>query len=180
MKHLSLSPASAAALALWALAVPAAAHDGDDHGSAAAGATPALPRFAASSPAFELVGVLDGKHLRLYLDHAASNAPVENATLELELGGAKLALERHASGEFEATLAAAPPAGVLAVMATVIAGDESDLLAGELDIHRDAAAATTPAWNWKSAAPWAAAGLFALLAAVLGLGRRRHHDGVRP
>lgn len=185
MKHLSPWRATTGALALstlWALAAPAAAHDGDDHANeaASAGSSAALPRFAASSETFDLVGVLDGKHLTLYLDHAASNAPVENATLELELGGAKVALERHGAGEFEATLAAAPTDGVIAVSASVIAGDASDLLAGELDIHHDTAAATAAAWNWRSAAPWAAAGLFALLAAVLGLRRRRPHDGGQP
>ena len=120
------------------LAGPALAHEGhDDAPAAQAGA--ALPRFSAASELFELVGVLDGKQLTLYLDHAASNAPVNGATLELELGGAKLkaAAKADAEGEFAVQLDSEPKPGVIPVTAFVVAGSETDLLAGELDLHGD-------------------------------------------
>lgn len=64
------------------------AGDGHDHGEAApAPAAAALPRFAAVSDDFELVGVLNGQRLTLYLDHAADNRPVTDGELTLELGG---------------------------------------------------------------------------------------------
>ena len=45
------------------------AGDGHDHGEATTSAGgPALPRFTAVSETFELVGVLNGKQLTLYLD----------------------------------------------------------------------------------------------------------------
>jgi hypothetical protein len=176
MNHPVPRLAVAGVLALCAAIAPAAAHDGDDHGNdAPAAGGSALPRFAASSETFELVGVLDGRRLTLYLDHAADNAPVADAALELEVGGNKLALEPHGPGEFEAELAEPLPDGVIAVTATVIAGNESDLLAAELDIHRDAAAAAPAGLDWKTIVPWAVAGLLALVAAALGLGRRRGH-----
>lgn len=116
----------------------AADDHGHDHGAEpAAAAGPALPRFDASSELFELVGVLDGKRLTLYLDHTGDNSPVKDARLELELGGTTIRVEPHGDGEFEALLASEPMTGVLAVTATVLAGNESDLLAGELDIHDD-------------------------------------------
>ena len=60
--------------------LPAIAGDGHDHGDAAPAATgTALPRFAAVSETFELVGVLDGKQVTLYLDRFADNAPVRGA-----------------------------------------------------------------------------------------------------
>ena len=122
------------------LAGPARADDGHNHGGAApAAAGPALPRFAATSDLFELVGVLDGHHLRVWLDHAPSNAPVENGTLALELDGKPVTLKSVAAGEFEAELAAEPGPGTHQVTATVTADAESDLLAGELDIHAQAA-----------------------------------------
>lgn len=153
----------------------ARAGDGHDHGSAApVAAGPALPRFAATSDLFELVGVLDGHHLRIWLDHAPSNAPVENAQLALELSGQAVALKSVAAGEFEAELAAEPGAGTHPVTATVTAGADSDLLAGELDIHAEAAAAEAAhADGWRAWGPWAAGGLVLLLALGALVRRRR-------
>ena len=94
-----------------------------------------LPRFTAVSELFELVGVVDGKHITLYLDRFADNSPVKDATLELQLDGKAIPLETHADGEFEATLQDALNPGVVSVTATVVAGQDADLLAGELDLH---------------------------------------------
>lgn len=147
-------------------------HDHDDAPAATAGS--ALPRFAASSELFELVGILDGKRLSLYLDHAPDNRPVQGATLELEFGGTKLDVRSHADGEFEATLAEAPHEGVIAVTATVIAGQDTDLLAGELDLHVDeAAGAAPPAMRWTRWAGWGLAVLAGLGLAGWTVARRR-------
>ena len=76
-------------------------------------------------------------------------------------------------GEFEAELAALPPQGPLTVTATVIAGKDADLLAGELDIHLDAYAPEAgSAWSIRAIAGWGA-GALALLALLLGLRRAR-------
>ncbi|WP_326543712.1 hypothetical protein [Pseudorhodoferax sp.] len=155
------------------LASPARADDGHNHGGAEpAAAGPALPRFAAASDLFELVGVLDGHHLRLWLDHAPSNAPVENAQLALELNGQAVALKPVAAGEFEAELATEPGPGTHPVTATVTAGADSDLLAGELDIHAEAAPAAAHAHGWRTWAPWAGGGLVLLLALTAVFRRR--------
>ncbi len=115
---------------------PAVAGEGHDHGDAKPLASgPALPRFAAVSDLFELVGVLEGKRLVLYLDYAATNAPVKDAKLELEISGKKVKVEPHGPSEFEVMFEQEPKDGVLAIAATVSAGKDSDLLAGELDIH---------------------------------------------
>lgn len=181
MKHPSPFAVAGLALAVAFAAAPAHAQDGHDHGPAASAAATALPRFAASSEAFELVGVLDGKRLTLYLDHADDNTPVADATLELELGGHKIALQPHGPGEFEAELAEAPAPGVLALTATVVAGAESDLLAGELDIHADThASEAADGTAWPPYVPWVLAALFALLAAVLGLRRTRAGRRAQP
>ena len=154
-----------------AVASPAWAGDGHDHGDApavTAGST--LPRFAATSELFELVGVLDGKHLTLWLDHAADNSPVKDAKLELELGGIKVPVKVHGEGEFEATLAKPLTPGEFPVAATVYAGEEADLLAGDFDIHAEAEAAEAAhTHGWQEYALWAAiagaalAGLAALI-----------------
>ncbi|MFD2836662.1 hypothetical protein ACFS3C_09080 [Azotobacter vinelandii] len=126
------------AVLLFAAAPGVPADDGHDHGEAPATRTgPALPRFAAVSEHFELVGVLDDGHLALYLDRADDNSPVTGATLELSVGGIAIAVEEHAPGEFEGSLAAELEEGELAVVATVAVGQVRERLTGELDIHHD-------------------------------------------
>jgi hypothetical protein len=156
-----------AALALALLApVPSMAGDGHDHGDApAASAAAALPRFAASSELFELVGVLNGTKLTLYLDHAADNAPVKNARLDLDLGDTKLELKPTGEGEFEATLAQPLQVGVTPVTATVTTPQGADLLAGEFDLHEAPHADAEHAHGWQEYA--IIAGAAALLAALL-------------
>ncbi|MDZ5455694.1 MULTISPECIES: hypothetical protein [Azohydromonas] len=166
-----------AALAL--LAVPAAqAGDGHDHGDAPPAATgPALPRFAAVSEDFELVAVVNGTHLTLYLDHADSNSPVKDAQLEVEIGGQKIKVQPHAEGEFEATLAQPLQPGATPVTATVTAGAVTDLLAGELDLHADEHAEQGNASHWQSASGWVAGVLGAL--GAMAWGWRRYATGRR-
>lgn len=152
-----------------------AAGEGHDHGEAAtASAGSAQPRFIAVSETFELVGVLSGKRLSLYLDRAADNSPVKEAQLELELGGVKLAVKPRGEGEFEATLAQEPKPGVTTVAATVIAGQETDLLAGELDIRAAAHAdASVGSQSWNKYGIWLVAGLLSLAGLAGGLRRVR-------
>ena len=171
MKITSLLVALGVVLAR-ALHPPAHAGEGHDHGEAApAAAGTALPRFAATSEAFELVGVLKGRLLTLYLDRSADNAPVIGATIELEIAGAKFTAQQH-EDVYEVELPAAPQPGVLPITATVIAGSEVDLLAGELDLHEAAPAeAASHAHGWTEYAAWAAAALAALAALTL-IGRR--------
>lgn len=150
---------------------------GHDHGAPAT-ADPAAgqPRFNAVSEAFELVGVLNGKQLTLYLDRASDNSPVINAQLELEVGGVKVDAKPRGEGEFEATLAQELQPGATSVAATVIAGPEADLLAGELEIgsvsRSDAATVPLP---WKKYGTWLLAGLLTLALLVQGFRRLRAH-----
>ena len=163
-------------LLLAAASICSVADDGHDHGDAPkAAAGPSKPRFTATSEAFELVGVVNGKRITLYLDHAADNSPVKDATLELELSGTKLAVLPHGEGEFEATLAAALQPGVFSVTATVLAGPVTDLLAGDLDIHADSHVDShgdaARGAGWEQYGAWAAGGLLALI--LLAFAMRR-------
>ena len=161
-------------LLLGGAPLAALAGDGHDHGEApAAPSGPAMPRFAATSDLFELVGVLDGTQLSLYLDHAADNRPVADAQLELDLGGKPLALTRVAEGEFRATLAAPLPEGETPVTATVVAGDDSDLLAATLDVHAPEVHTEAAAPRWRSAGAWGAGAVVAVLALGWALRRAR-------
>ena len=165
--HLAALGLAAAAL----LPLPALAGPGHDHGhghDTPATAGPALPRFAASSESFELVGVLDGRQLTLYLDRAADNAPVIGAQIELEIGGAphKATVQDEV---YALTLPAAPQPGVLPVTATITAGAEMDLLAAELEIP-EATPAGAAAHGHDHGALEIAAGVAGAVAALAALG----------
>ena len=172
-------PHTLAALLVAAVlvAAPAWAGEGHDHGDAAPAAVgQALPRFSAVSEAFELVGVLSGKQLTLYLDRFADNSPVRGAQIELEIGGAKFKAraseERQGEDEYEVLLPEAPKPGVLPVTATITAGNETDLLAGELDIHEEAHdEEVVVTHGWTETAGWGAGGV-AVMALLLWGGRR--------
>lgn len=153
------------------LLAPAVADDGHNHDAAPATAGPALPRFAATSELFELVGVVNGKQLTVYLDRFADNAPVKGARIDLEVGGASVPLEEHSEGEFKGTLAQELKPGVTPMTATVAAGKDTDILAGELDVHEEEHAQTAGANKWRPYAGWMAAAVISLLALVW-LGRR--------
>jgi hypothetical protein len=161
--HLLPRLALAASMGLPLAAGPAHADEGHDHGPAPA--TPAgapAPRFAATSALYELVGVVDGRQLRVYLDRFEDNAPVGGARLDLKLGGATVAPSEHAPGEVEGTLAAELPHGATAVTASVTAAGGTALLAGELDIHDEEPAEQEHAHGWAPHAGWMAAGVAAL------------------
>lgn len=150
---------------------------GHDHGETTPTATgTALPRFSAESDLFEIVGVLNGKQVTLYLDRSADNSPVTEAQIELEIGGQQYNATKQGLDEFEVVLNEAPEPGVLPITAMVIAGDDSDLLAGELDIHESGSLhepIRAHAWweEYTNAIALAAVALVLLVLVVL-VGRR--------
>ncbi len=114
----------------------ASAGPGHDHGDGAPVATgSAMPRFTAQSDLFDAVGVLGKDELIVYVDRAATNEPVRNAIVELESGSVK------AVGTFEATLdeyhfdgKPFQATAVYPITLTIKAGNDSDLLASELEV----------------------------------------------
>lgn len=149
-------------IALLAALLPGArADEGHSHDAPAAASGPALPRFSAVSEAFELVGVVNGKQLAIYLDRFDDNSPVPDAKLELEVGGKKVAVAPHAAGEYEATLPEELKPGVTPVTVTLQVKGETDILAGEVDIHQEEHAEASAA-GWLRYAGWAAAALVAV------------------
>lgn len=100
-------------------------HDHDEPANLAAQAmTPSAPRFEAVAPPFELVGVLDGRRLTLYLDQHADNRPLsaDEAPLTITLAGQAVPLQATESGTYEAFLPSVLEPGTHAVMATIGSG----------------------------------------------------------
>ncbi|NDG18381.1 MAG: hypothetical protein EB117_08925 [Betaproteobacteria bacterium] len=177
MKLIHSTAATLLALLLTLFIPLAIAGPGHDHGDTAPQATSsALPRFTAVSEDLELVGIVNGKLITLYLDRFKDNSPVNDAQIEIDIAGSKYQAQKHADGEYEVTLKEPLKPGVMAITATIKAGELIDLLATELDLHADADA---PGIRdaWKAIAMWIGAGLLAMIA--LGAIVRFRHQARR-
>lgn len=75
-------------LLLLCICVKASAHEGHDHADEAAPVVNNIaPRIAASSDELELLAIVAGNQLHVYLDQADSNQPLSGAKVELEVAG---------------------------------------------------------------------------------------------
>lgn len=115
-------------------------------GQAAASAVGGVPRVEAKSEQFELVARLVGDSLTILIDRYETNEPVLDAKLDVESGPlAATATFRAESGDYAVTDAALVKAlgqpGEHALVFTLVAGNESDLLDGTLVTAGAAAAA---------------------------------------
>jgi hypothetical protein len=104
---------------------------------ATASAGTAAPRLEAQTELFELVARLDGGELSILVDRFATNEPVLNASVEVESGGLKAKATFHADhGDYAVDdavlLKRLSTAGEHALVITVQAGAEADLLDGTL------------------------------------------------
>lgn len=109
------------------------AHEGHDHGPALKPVDiPVLPRFEAQGEAMEVVGVLAGETLLLYLDRFDSNAPISGATLEIDSPQLKGVAMAREPGVYEIAATALQAPGKYPLALTVSSGDLTDLLAADL------------------------------------------------
>lgn len=135
----------AAALSSLLLISPAALAGPGAHGPdgehldtpAAAVATSTLPRLETATEAFELVALLRTSELVIVVDRYETNEPVLGAQLEVESGTLKAqAAFRPEQGDYTVTDAALLKAlaqpGEHALVFTLLAGQDSDLLDGTL------------------------------------------------
>lgn len=148
---------------------------GHDHGQTATPSSgSALPRFTATSEAFELVGILNDRVLALYLDRFEDNSPVRDARIELDIAGVMYTAQKNAENEDVVMLKDALAPGVIAITATITAGALTDLLAAELDLHEDLQPLKAQG-SWRTTAIGTGLGLLALLIAWAAIARFRQH-----
>ena len=164
MKIIHSTVATFMALIFTLLSPMAIAGEGHDHAEAAPKTQgTALPRFVAFSEDLEMVGIVNGKQLTIYLDRFTDNSPVNDALIDIDIQGGKYKAEKHGVGEYEVILKNTLKPGVIAITATIQAGDLNDLLATELDMHENKDVLSHRS-SWKGIALWIGAGLFALMA----------------
>ena len=142
--HRLLLPLAAMLFLFWAasaaVASPGAHGPNGEHldgpAQAATGANKA-PRMEAKSESFELVGMLREDEFSMLINRFETSEPVLDAKVEIETGALKAAAKFHADmGDYAvddaAFLKALKAPGAHAVVVTIVAGAESDLLEGTL------------------------------------------------
>lgn len=152
--------------AVIALPVWAGGDSSDGHTHAAPEpvlAVAAAPRAVATTEEFEVVAVVEGKHLMVYVDRFASNEPVAKARVEVEGTGLGGPAKETAAGTYVVNLPAAVPPGKHPMTISIDAGDSADLLAATLDTSL----ATSAAVHRHGRSEWIVwgAGALSLLAA---------------
>jgi hypothetical protein len=159
-------------------AVLAHGPDGDHTHEGTAGAqtqSGTHPRIDAATESFEMVGQLQGGQLSILIDRYETNEPVLNGKLEAELNGLKApAAFRAEHGDYLITDAAFLQAlsrpGKHALVFTLAAADESDLLEGSLEVKAAGRIEGHSHFPWT----WTGAGLLAALVLMaLAVKRRR-------
>ncbi|HYD96484.1 MAG TPA: hypothetical protein VEC01_14235 [Noviherbaspirillum sp.] len=162
----------------FALTSTAYAHGDEDHskdGTPAAQAQSAgQPRVETFTEAFELVGQLQGKELSVFIDKYETNEPVLNGKLEVELNGLKsVGKYRPERGDYviadEGFIKALAAPGKHALVFTLSAAEETDLLEGTLEVQP----AVEHETNTQFPLAWAGAGLLAALALIALAAKRR-------
>jgi RND family efflux transporter MFP subunit len=113
---------------LCAAIAPASAHEGHDHGEQQPVSAGAPPRGEAASDAFEIVAIVRGENLEIYLDRFATNEPVTGATLEVESPDGPVRAAAGADGTYRLAAPWLAKNGRTDLIFTVTAGDTTDIL----------------------------------------------------
>lgn len=123
-----------------AVSIPASAgpgHSGDEGHShdAPVAASSQSPRIAATSENFQIVGILKGGALTIYVDREPDNVPVTTGKLSVAIGGETVDAAPGSDGTFEiAAKDAWTTPGEHEVQFIISAEDKTDLLGGVLAI----------------------------------------------
>ena len=138
------------------------ADEGHDHAGPAPAVSPTVaPRMETRSEAFELVAILDGGKLTLYLDRFATNEPVPNAKIEIEGGAFKAVAQAIGDGAYTAPADALARPGQYPLVFTVQAEDASDLLNGTLTVPQPAGQ-SAHGHDWTEWLVWIASGVIVM------------------
>lgn len=132
------------ALGSAAVAGPGAHGPNGEHLDAPGGHahTDAGPRIETFTETFELVGHLQGDELSILIDRYATNEPVLDGKLEVELNGLKAPAKFHADhGDYAVDdakfLEALAKTGKHSLVFTLAAGEETDLLEGTMEVKAE-------------------------------------------
>jgi membrane fusion protein, heavy metal efflux system len=126
-----------------------AAHDGHDHGAPPPPvSTTIAPRVDASSDLFEVVGVLRGGKLVIFVDRFITNEPVTDAGVEVETPAGAARAGRNPDGTYAIDASWAKPGESHDLIFTVTAGPEIDVVTGTLKLPSDDAKPAFAQRSW--------------------------------
>ncbi len=157
-----------------------------DTPSPSGSATHAQPTIEAHTETFELVGTLVADELSVLVDRYETNEPVVNGALEVEFNGLKAQGKLHADfGDYSFTdeklLKALQQPGAHSLVFTLVAGNDTDLIEGTLNVAGDLHAHGR--WDFlRSRRLWAALFLIVaitVIAAALWRLRRRNNASLK-
>lgn len=153
------------------------AHGDEDHGATPASvAIGGAPRIVTHSDLFELVGIVENGAMTLYLDRFADNSPVTDAKIEVEVGSEKGVATANQNGTYRFPAKAFAEPLDIPVTFIISAGNDSDLLAGDLVVSDEHTESVAKAGNLL-ANKWLIGGLIAVFILIVGslwISKRRH------
>jgi RND family efflux transporter MFP subunit len=155
------------------------AHEGheDDDATRSALASSTYPRVTAQSELYELVGIVRGERLSIYLDHFATNELVADAKIKVAIGDAEaIDAEPAEKGVYTISFPRSARSGSVEVVFSVTGASGDDLLAGALTLPSNAepsAAADSSIQTllpWIASIPWPIGHPIVLILIAFGLG----------
>jgi hypothetical protein len=142
------------ALCFVGSAPAAVAHEGHDYEPPVAASTAAgLPRLAASSETYELVAVLEGERLTIYLDRFEDDSPVTDANITVTVDEEPVVASLSAGGAYTVSSNRFSSRGLVELVFDIRSRDGDDLLIGKLMLA-GAAPVAAPGTTPVSALPW--------------------------
>ena len=128
----------------------ALAHEGHNHDEpkGTGAADTASPRVVAVSETYQVVGLVEGEVLVIYLDRAADNEPVTDAVLEVSFNGESFKAELLKNGTYEVTAPVLKQPGEIEVLVTVGGSAAPDLLVGALRLGTSGSRSAPPSNSW--------------------------------
>lgn len=157
------------AAAIVAATPPPAARAHGDHDAGAPAEAATLPSVTAEGDGIELVGVVNGHVLTVYLDRKATNTPIDDATIEVVRdGGSVEKAEAAGNGVYELEADWLEEPGAYPLTFTVQGDRIADLLAGRLVIPAPETSENADPFSWNELLLRPEAWIGILLAAFAG------------
>src|SRR5438270_206959 len=152
-------------------------HNGDDNDAATRSAMPSstYPRVTAQSELYEIVGILRGERLSIYLDHLATNESVSDAKIKVAIADTEpVDAEPTENGIYTISFPRLARTGSVEVVFSITAPSGDDLLVGSLtrasSTEPSNAAAPPMVSLWIASAPWPIRHPIVLILVTFGLG----------
>ena len=153
------------------------AHEGHENDDATRSALPSstYPRVTAQSEHYEIVGILRGERLSIYLDHLATNETVSDAKIKVAIADTEpVDAEPTENGIYTISFPRLARTGSVEVVFSITAPSGDDLLVGSLtrasSTEPSNAAAPPMVSLWIASAPWPIRHPIVLILVTFGLG----------